>query len=595
MPHQTGTAAPRRPGTHALAFSVFGLVLLLGFTNGHTADSHPLAMEAFTSKAAHEPKTSTSQTIQPGQTPEGMTPGDWSSIQGQIAQAQYHAAPLPSEPAVIAAGNARQQLTLRFDDKGAKVSPAGTGDWSLRVHTRSYGRAGHSRAVPRTAPQASANRIAYEHRELGLTEWYLNSSAGLEHGYTLNAAPTGTGPVQLEMNVQGLAARASDSEVTLTDGTRTVMHYAKLVVQDRAGKTLPATLETLDRKTLRIAFDDSGAQYPVTVDPLYTLDAQLIPTEDGLSIEAKQLGRSVALEGDTAVVGAPLALGTGASYVFTRSGAVWTLQQRLRAADAAASDQFGISVALSGDTALVGANTDDTASGTDAGSAYVFTRSGSVWSQQQQLLASDGLPNDGFGSSVALSGDTALVGAYLDDTAGGSNAGSATVFTRSGSVWSQQQQLLASGGLANDFFGISVALSGETALVGAYQDDLVSPTRLNAGSAYVFMRSAGVWTQQQQLIASGGLANDFFGYSVGLSGDTALVGAYADDTAGGTDAGSAYVFTRSGSVWSQQQQLLATGGLASDQFGFSVALSGETAVVGGYMDDNAAGAAAASA
>ncbi|HUP92164.1 MAG TPA: Calx-beta domain-containing protein [Solimonas sp.] len=279
----------------------------------------------------------------------------------------------------------------------------------------------------------------------------------------------------------------------------------------------------------------------------------------------------------------------GSATVFTRSGSVWSQQQQLLASGGLASDQFGISVALSGDTALVGANQDDiTAGGTNAGSATVFTRSGSVWSQQQQLTASDGRSNDRFGLSVALSGDTALVGARDDDTAAGNGAGSAYVFVRSAGLWTQQQQLTASDGLSGDGFGASVALSGDTALVGANFDTLTSPTRSAAGSAYVFVRSAAVWTQQQKLTASDALANDQFGNSVALSGDTALVGAWFDDTAGGTNAGSAYVFERSAGLWTQQGQLIASDG-SPDNFGISVALSGDTALVGAPFHDTAGG------
>ncbi|MSQ08671.1 MAG: hypothetical protein EXR44_05165, partial [Dehalococcoidia bacterium] len=202
----------------------------------------------------------------------------------------------------------------------------------------------------------------------------------------------------------------------------------------------------------------------------------------------------------------------------------WTQQQKLTASDGAANDFFGYSVAVSGDTAVVGAWGDDSAKG----SAYVFTRSGSTWTQQQKLTASDGAAIDYFGYSVAVSGDTAVVGAYGDD----SYKGSAYVFTRSGSTWTQQQKLTASDGAANDYFGGSVAVSGDTAVVGAYGDDS------EKGSAYVFTRSGSTWTQQQKLTASDGAANDFFGWSVAVSGDTAVVGARSDDSS----KGSAYMF-----------------------------------------------------
>ena len=166
----------------------------------------------------------------------------------------------------------------------------------------------------------------------------------------------------------------------------------------------------------------------------------------------------------------------------------------------------------------------------------------------------------------------------MDDGAAGVDQGSAYVFVRSGGVWSQQQKLLASDAAAGDLFGVSVAISGETVVVGAPFDD--GAAGFDQGSAYVFVRSGGVWSQQQKLEASDAAAGDMFGSSVAISGETVVVGAPLDDGAAGTDQGSAYVFVRSGGVWSQQQKLEASDAAAVDCFGFSVAISGETVVVG---------------
>jgi hypothetical protein len=306
-----------------------------------------------------------------------------------------------------------------------------------------------------------------------------------------------------------------------------------------------------------------------------------------------QFGTSVAISGDTAIVGAYFDdvganVDQGSAYVFVRSGTSWTQQAQLNATGGAPSDFFGISVALSGNTAIVGAYGDDVGANNGQGSTYVFTRSGATWTQQAQLNAAGGATNDQFGVSVTLSGDTAIIGAYLDDVGANNNQGSAYVFTRSGSTWTQQAQLNATGGAADDRFGYSVALSGETAVVGANADDVGANT--NQGSAYIFVRSGTIWTQQAQLTAASGAASDQFGISVALSGDTAIVGAYVDDVGANTDQGSANVFTRSGSTWTQQAQLTATGGAPSDWFGISVAISGDTAVVGAYFDDVGANA-----
>ena len=292
------------------------------------------------------------------------------------------------------------------------------------------------------------------------------------------------------------------------------------------------------------------------------------------------------------VVGAPHddtpgGVDAGSAYVFVWSGTAWSVQQKLLASDGAAGDLFGSSVSIYGDTVVVGARTADTPGGVNAGAAYVFVRSGTAWAEQQKLLAPDGASNASFGYSVSVSGDTAVVGAVTDDAPGGPLSGSAYVFVRSGESWTEQQKLLASDGAADDFFGISASVSGDTVVVGAYGDD--TPAGLNAGSAYVFFRSGMAWTEQQKLVASDAMAGDVFGFAVSLSGETVLVGAIGDDTPGGMDAGSAYVFVRSQATWTEQQKLEGPEAAAGDLFGSSVAISGDTAVVGACWDDTAGG------
>ncbi|MCY7359371.1 MAG: FG-GAP repeat protein, partial [Rudanella sp.] len=258
-------------------------------------------------------------------------------------------------------------------------------------------------------------------------------------------------------------------------------------------------------------------------------------------------------------------------------------QARLTASDGAAYDDLGISVALSGDYALVGAYSDDVGANGHQGSAYVFVRGGGTWTQQDKLTASDGAASDNFGNSVAISGNYALVGAYLDDVNADNDQGSAYIFVRSGSSWTQQAKLTASDGAGGDNFGSSVAISGDYALVGAYGDAVGANT--TQGSAYVFVRSGSSWTQQDKLTASDGAWGDFFGESVAISGNYALVGASRDDVGAGADRGSAYVFVRSGSSWTQQAKLTASDGVSGDRLGISVALSGDHALVGAYEDD----------
>ncbi|MFC1979198.1 FG-GAP repeat protein, partial [Chloroflexota bacterium] len=257
-----------------------------------------------------------------------------------------------------------------------------------------------------------------------------------------------------------------------------------------------------------------------------------------------------------------------------------TTETKLLITDGSDGFYLGNASCVDADTIIVGSVEDDE-NGADSGSAHVFIRSGSTWSHQQKLIAIDGEVNDYFGAAVAISGDTAVVGVPLDDD-NVADSGSAYVFVRSGSVWSHQQKLTAGDGDTGDFFGASVSISGDTVVVGAYGAD---DSGTDSGSAYVFVRSGSVWSQQQKLTAGDGDTGDFFGGMVAISNNTILAGSPLDDD-NGTDSGSTYVFERSGSVWSQQQKLVPDDGAAGDHFGGSVAISGDTAVVGAYGDDN---------
>ncbi len=299
------------------------------------------------------------------------------------------------------------------------------------------------------------------------------------------------------------------------------------------------------------------------------------------------LGVSVSISGDTAIVGASKSSDTGAAYVFVRdSDGIWIEQQKLLASDGVAGDYFGRSISISGDTAIVGAIgyllSPDT-----PGFAYIFVRgSDGNWTQQQKLLASDGAIGDVFGISVSLSGDTAIIGAHRNDD-NGDDTGSAYVFIRDANGnWTEQQKLLASDGAANTAFGRAVSISGDTAMVGTPGDNASDPA---SGSVYVFIRDVnGDWTQQQKLLASDGSDFDYFGISVSINGDTAIAGASGHDDNGFSSSGAAYVFVRdSDGIWAEQQELLTSDTALADSFGGAVSISNDTTIVGAYnTDDN---------
>jgi hypothetical protein len=292
----------------------------------------------------------------------------------------------------------------------------------------------------------------------------------------------------------------------------------------------------------------------------------------------ERFGYSVSLSGTTAIIGAYLDGGVGSAYVFEYDGTNWVQIQELTASDA---DNFGWSVGISGTTAIVGSRLSDAAD-TDSGSAYIFEYNGTDWVETTQLTATDAAANDDFGSAVAISGTTAIVGARYNDDAGNSS-GSAYIFEYNGTDWVETAKLTASDAIANDLFGYAVAIDGTTAIVGAYGDD---DNGGSSGSAYIFEYNGSDWVQTAKLTAGDAEAGALFGYAVAISGNAVLVGARSDDHNGLTDNGSAYLFERRDSGWVQTAKLNAADAADGDFFGISVALDGNTAIIGASADDD---------
>ena len=386
-------------------------------------------------------------------------------------------------------------------------------------------------------------------------------------------------------------------------------------------------------------------------------------------------GLSVAISGDYAIVGSPQndedALGgnvksdAGAAYIFKRNGTTWVQQTKIVASDRTAGDNFGASVAISGNYIVVGAyqsgkdatgnnivdaagaayifrltaadswvqeskivapiraefdyfglsvdisnnyvvigalfeDEDATNSNTksNAGSAYIFKRNGTTWTQEAKIVASDRAVDDNFGGSVSISGDYVLVGAASEDEdATNSNtksdAGSAYIFKRNGTTWAQEAKIVASDRDVNDVFGLTVDIDGDYAVVGAYAEDedvASSNTKSGAGSAYVFKRNGTSWTQEAKIVASDRDVNDGFGLAVAISGDYVVVGAYQDDEdAAGvntkSNSGSAYIFKRSGTTWRQESKIVASDRAEDDSFAQLVAINGSYIIVGAFQED----------
>jgi hypothetical protein len=304
---------------------------------------------------------------------------------------------------------------------------------------------------------------------------------------------------------------------------------------------------------------------------------QKVTASDGTT--NSYFGSADALNGSTALIGADGENSfQGAAYLFIKLNGLWSQGQKLTANDGLPGDEFGYRVALADATLLVGAFTATVNSNTSQGAAYVFTKSNNTWSQSQKLTANDGALFDNFGAAVALDGDTLVVAANGATIGGNPAQGAVYVFTQSNGTWTQTQKLTADDGAAYDNFGLSVALQGSTILVGSPHATV--GTNQVQGAVYVFTKSNGTWTQTQKLTASDGAANDSFGQSVAMSGNTGLVGAYNARVNGHSGQGAAYIFVNSNGNWSQRQKLTASDGTANANFGNAVALDSTQALIG---------------
>ena len=317
---------------------------------------------------------------------------------------------------------------------------------------------------------------------------------------------------------------------------------------------------------------DAGRAYVFTETAAHWNEVAELKGSD--TVASDFFGYSVAISGTTAVVSAPgFAKNAGRAYIFARTATGWKQAAELKGSDTVAGDYFGDSVATSGTDVIVGA--DDHSK--SAGRVYVFTDAATGWKQVAELKGSDTVANDGFGYAVAISGTTAIAGA--PDHA--KDAGRAYVFTNTAAGWKQAAELKGSDTVADNGFGVSVAISGKTAIAGAPGFSKA------AGRAYVFAKTGGVWTQARELKGLDTVASDDLGYTVAISNATAVAGAPGFSKA----AGRAYVFTNTATGWKQAVKMKGSDTVAADYFGYSVAISGTTAIVGADGHAKSAGRA----
>ena len=465
--------------------------------------------------------------------------------------------------------NPRQHLDATFARHGVSIR---SGHASLRLSLRGYGYGGSLRAVGAVAPVAQANRVDF--RRGAVDEWYANGPLGLEQGFTFATRPSGRrdGPLTLSLalsgNVRGALSRGSGG-VTFR-GRGVSLAYRGLVASDARGKQLPAQME-LRNGAVRLRIDDRGARYPLRIDP-FVQQAKLTASD---TVGPHELGASVAVSGDTVVVGAPLTTVNGvefqgAAYVFVKPAGGWaseTEAARLTASDGADRDALGSSVAISGDTIVAGAPFATISGHLEQGAAYVFVKPAGGWASETEtakLTASDGAPGEMFGETVALAGDTAVV---HSDAKVNANVfqGAAYVFVKPTAGWAsatETAKLTASDGAGDDDLGDSLSISGDTVVAGA--PDAKVNGHSQEGAAYVFVKPASGWvseTETAKLTISDGVALNDVGRGVGISGDTVVVGADSVST------GAAYVFVKPAGGWASETEtakLTASDGVSGD-------------------------------
>ena len=519
-----------------------------------------------------------SQQIKAGETPDGISTTQWQSIQTQVNLGKYKA--YASDAGGYQSSNPANGWQIDYGHDGTTtLSPYNNDEnyhISLRLNSvfyQSTNKGQNSSIFEKPDSLSYANDRLNYHWDNNITEYWINSEQKLEQWFEIKQRPKSfqnnvqQSPLQVQMTLD------TNLEVSLNDNRLSLgsITYDKLKVWDATGQIITANLQ-LKGKHLNLVIEDKNATYPLTIDPSFAQQAYLKASNTDVDDE---FGRSVSISGDTLVIGATgeesnatgingnqsnnSLIKAGAAYVFVRSGTTWSQQAYLKASNTGLADQFGYSVSISGDTLVVGAN------GEDSNATGV---------------------NNGEGNNSRI------------------NSGAVYVFVRNGTTWSQQAYVKASNTGTQDFFGYSVSISGNTLVVGAYGEksnatgvngNQGNNSFENSGAAYVFFRSGGTWSQQAYLKASNAGEDDEFGNSVSISGDTVVVGAHHEGSnAIGVDGnqsdnsldevGAAYVFVRSDSIWSQEAYLKASNAGEDDEFGNSVSISGDTVVVGAHNE-----------
>lgn len=536
---------------------------------------------------------------------------EWASI-SRMGQGGFPSSLSQSADGKISGYNASQAWHLTFDGGSFVARPNGD-NWTWGLALKRYGTDSQLVAALASTSQRVEGNWVYSVRGQALTEWFKNAENGVEHGFFVSKRPVeNSGKLLLDFDVVGdFQPVLGPDGISFRDSLGvSKVNYSGLKAWDARNKPLEARFLVLP-SGIRMEIDDREAQYPITIDPLAQEAYIKAPNSD----LGDNFGTSVAISGNTLVVGAKnedsdgiggqlnnAVSNAGAAYVYVKNGGSWTFQAYLKASNAGDEDKFGASVAIDGDTIVVGAPDEGSNSASDpanngvpgAGAVYIFLRTGTTWAQQAYLKATN-IEADNFGFSVGISGDSVVAGSPGDDgpTNAQTDSGAAYVFVRSGTVWSNQGYLRASNADPYDSFGFSVGISGDSIVAGAFTEygNGANPndnSKPFAGAAYAFLRTGTNWAEEAYLKASDARTNAFFGISCAISGNTIVVGANTMGISPFEESGAAYVFVRTTPQWPQQAKLLATNQGQTDTFGSSVAIDGDKILVGAPNEDSSA-------
>ena len=491
----------------------------------------------------------------------------------------------------LQAVNPAQRLHMRFSTHGVEITSAGA---HVTMRLAAYGRGSALRTPGPARVSVHDNSVNYRYGPFA--EWFANGPRGLEQGFDVSAPPSGQrGSLTFVLALSGgLHARLRRDSLLLS-GEGASLSYGGLIATDANGHVLRSELQ-LDGEQLLIRVDDRGAHYPLRVDPFL----QQSELSDTPGASGEQFGEAVAVSGRTLIVGtinhiaASSDFEQGAAYIFTAPASGWAHARQaaiLKAPRGQSEEAFGRSVAISGNTIVIGAPSREVGRHTNQGAAYVFVKPASGWRSTMptaELTASGGAGHEFFGESVAISGNTVLVGAPGRRVGKHAAQGAVDVFAtpRSSRAGTPRQlaELTAPDGHANDALGISLAISGQTAVAGADQHRVGETA--DQGAAYIFAKPPTGWRNARetaQLTDTGGEERELFGRTVAIWQNTVLVGA-PDRGGEQPEQGAAYVFVKPASGWAgaltQAAELTASDPGKDDEFGGALAISDGMIAIG---------------